>query len=275
MDHRVIGVIGASGGLGVSTLAVALAVRAGPLVGATVAVDGAPGGGALDVTACLEHCPGLRWPDLALARGSLDGAALLRALPAEGTTRILAGSTGELDEDVVRAAVAGLARVCGVTVVDLGRSLSLVDLCSEVVLVSGTSARQLADATARVDGVGELGCPAVLVLRTGRADPVSPEEVAVHLDLPLAATFRDDSRISSDADRARVPGSRSSGVLAVVSDSLISTGPSSTGPSSSGPSSTGPGPREFSSARPTSAGPIPAGPIPAGPDGWPLGRVGG
>jgi hypothetical protein len=225
MDHRVIGVIGASGGLGVSTLAVALAVRAGPLVGATVAVDGGRDGGALDVTACVEHCPGLRWPELSLARGSLDGAALLRALPAEGTARILAGTRRGLDEDVVRAALAGLARVCGVAVVDLGRSLSLADACTELVLVAGTSARHLADATALSDTVDHLDRPAVLVLRTGRADPVSPEEVAVHLDLPLAATFRHDSRISVDADRGRVPGSRSSGALAVLSDSLIAAGP--------------------------------------------------
>jgi hypothetical protein len=222
------GVIGASGGLGVSTLAVALAVRAGPLVGASVAVDGGPEGGALDVTACLEHCPGLRWPDLALAQGALDGAALLRALPAEGMTRILAGPCRGLDADVVRAALAGLARVCGVVVVDLGRSLSLSDVCTELVLVAGTSARHLADATALAETVRDLDCPTVLVLRTPRAEPVSPEEVAVHLDLPLAARFPDESRVGVDAERARVPGSRRSGALALLSDSLLSgpeTGP--------------------------------------------------
>ena len=232
MDHRVTGVIGASGGLGVSTLAVALAVRAGPLVGATVAVDGAPDGGALDVTACLEHLPGLRWPDLAAVQGALDGAALLRALPGEGTTRVLAGTgTGAgrgrgLGEAVVRAALTGMSRVCGVVVVDLGRSLWLADQCTELVVVAGTSARHLADATALADGVHDLGCPAVLAVRTGRGDPVSPEEVAVHLDLPLSGTLRDDSRIVADADRARAPGSRSSGGLAALADSLLSAEPS-------------------------------------------------
>ena len=226
MDHRVMGVIGASGGLGASTLAVALAVRAGPRVGATVAIDGAPAGGALDVTACLEHLPGLRWPDLAAVAGTLDGAALLQALPAEGPTRILAGSTTRLAEVVVRAAVTGMSRVCGVSVVDLGRSLGLADLCTELVVVAGSSARQLADATALVAHVHELGRPAVLVLRTGRGDPVSPEEVAAHLDLPLGGTLRDDPRAVVDADRARVPGSRSSGGLTVLADALLSAVPS-------------------------------------------------
>jgi hypothetical protein len=222
MDHRVMGVIGASGGLGASTLAVALAVRAGPHVGATVAVDGGHDGGALDVTACLEHLPGLRWSDLAAAQGALDGAALLQALPAEGTTRVLAGSHRGLTSEVIRAALAGVARVCGVVVVDLGRSLVLADQCTELVVVSGTSARQLADASALAEPLHGLARPASLVLRTGRADPVGPEEVAVHLDLPLAGTLRDDSRIAVDADRARVPGSRSSGALAGLADALLS-----------------------------------------------------
>lgn len=226
MDHRVMGVIGASGGLGASTLAVALAVRAGRQVGATVAIDGALDGGALDVTACLEHLSGVRWPDLAAAQGGLDGAALLRVLPAEGTTRILAGTHRGLGDNVVRAALAGLARVCGVVVVDLGRSLWLADRCSELVLVAGTSARQLADATAVADAIHELGCPTGLVVRTGRGDPVSPEEVALHLDLPLAGMLRDDPRVVTDADRARMPGSRSSGGLAALAAALLTAEPS-------------------------------------------------
>ncbi|HET6693564.1 MAG TPA: hypothetical protein VFG97_04630, partial [Pedococcus sp.] len=56
----VLGVCGSAGGLGASTLTVALAltaVREGwkPVV----AVDGSLGGGGLDVTAGAEHLPGL------------------------------------------------------------------------------------------------------------------------------------------------------------------------------------------------------------------------
>jgi MinD-like ATPase involved in chromosome partitioning or flagellar assembly len=228
MDHRVMGVIGASGGLGVSTLAMALAVRAGPRAGATAAIDGAPDGGALDVTACLEHLPGLRWPDLAAAQGALDGAALLRALPSDGTTRVLAGTRRGGRDEVVAAAVTALATVCGVVVVDLGSSLWLADRCSDLVVVTGTSARQLADATALAEAIHDTGRAAALVVRTAGGDAVSPEEVAVHLDLPLAGTLRDDSRIRADADHGRVPGTRSTGALASLADDLLSTGSSAT-----------------------------------------------
>lgn len=221
MDHRVMGVIGASGGLGVSTLAVALAVRAGPHVGASVCVDGEPGTGGLDVTACIEHLPGLRWSDLAASLGQVDGAALLRALPCEGAARVLAALDTAVPAEVVSAAVRGLREVCGLTVIDLGRSAALMQECTDLVLVSGTSARGLADATAMLRRLGGwVGTPR-LVLRLARGDGISPEEVAVHLDLPLAGVYPDDGRATSDAARARVPGSRSSGSVTQVADRLL------------------------------------------------------
>ena len=222
MDHRVLGVIGASGGLGVSTLAVALAVRASGLVGATVAVDGAPGGGALDVTACVEHLPGLRWADLAGAEGRIDGAALLLELPADGPARVLAGRGSAPPDPVGRAAVSGLAGVCGLTVLDLGGSTWWAEVCTDLLLVVGSTARQLADGVGVADRLHDLGVPAALVLRCSRGDALSPEEVAGHLDLPLAGTMRDDPRVPADADRGRPPGSRPSGALVGAVDALLS-----------------------------------------------------
>ncbi|WP_157693118.1 hypothetical protein [Pedococcus dokdonensis] len=224
MDHRVLGVVGASGGLGVSTLAVALAVRATPLVGATVAVDGSPEGGALDVTACVEHVPGLRWPDLAAAEGRIDGAALLHELPADGPARVLAGRGRQPPDAVVEAALAGLAAVCGLVVVDLGGSLARAAACTDVLLVVGCTARQLADGAGVAERLHELPLPAALVLRLRRGDAVTPEEVAAHLDLPLADTLRDDPRARVDAERARPPGTRDSGPLAGLVD-LVLAGP--------------------------------------------------
>ena len=222
MDHRVLGVIGASGGLGVSTLVVGLAVRAAGRVGATVAVDGAPGGGALDVTACVEHLPGLRWADLARAEGRIDGSALLAELPADGPARILAGRGPAPPDGVVRAALSGLARVCGLMVVDLGGSTRWAGECTDVLLVVGPTARQLADGAGVAERLGDLDVPASLVMRTHRGVGVSPEEVAVHLDLPLAGTLRDDPRVVPDAARARPPGSRGSGPQVAALDSLLS-----------------------------------------------------
>ena len=69
----VLGVVGARGGVGASTLAAALAAR-GARRTASVLVDldaAAPG---LDLLVGLEDDPGVRWPDLAGAAGAIDGA---------------------------------------------------------------------------------------------------------------------------------------------------------------------------------------------------------
>jgi hypothetical protein len=242
MDHRVIGVLGASGGLGASTLVVALAVRAARRSGVTACVEGQPWGGGLDVTACLEHLPGLRWSELAGASGELDGAALLRALPSQDGIAVLAaggplGAGGGLleGEDVVAGpelaarAVQALGRLCAVTVVDLGRDsfpppgAALVDTCTDLVLMAGTSARRLADGVAaarRVTGPAQAQSVG-LVLRTPRRDALEPEEVAMRLDLPLVAAMADDPRVSADADRARMPGTRQTSGPTRVADRVL------------------------------------------------------
>ncbi|WP_270887190.1 hypothetical protein [Pedococcus sp. 5OH_020] len=222
MEHVVLGVMGASGGLGVSTVAVALAVRAARFVGATVCVD-RPYGGGLDVTACLEHLPGLRWGDLARSRGEVDGAGVLTALPAHRSTRVLAARGQRPPDEVVEATLTALTQVCGLTVLDLGTEVALPARCTDVVLLSGVSARQLADASSVTEVLQAAGFPSGvrLVLRMARRDGLSPEQVAAHLDLPLAATLRDDAQTLSDADHGRTPGTRSAGAMASVVDRLL------------------------------------------------------
>ena len=241
MSHRVVGVVGASGGVGTSTLAVALALRAGPALGAVACVDLVLGSGGLDVTACVEHLPGLRWQDLAGARGRLDGADLLAALPAEGPARILSagGPAGGVDgfgdgsagagrlqpvppDPVVADCVSALSAVCALTVLDLGTTTRWASLCTDLVLVAGTAARQLADAGAAVAALTTpVGAEVRLVLRTGRRGAVAPEDVAAHLDLPLGAVLPDDPRSVADADRGRPPGSRAGGATSVAADRVL------------------------------------------------------
>ena len=108
MDHRVMGVIGASGGLGVSTLAVALAVRAGsgrwaPRWRSTAR----PAAVRWTSRPASSTCPGCAGPTWPAAQGGMDGRPCCAALPAEGTTRVLAGAGRGLADDVVRAASGG------------------------------------------------------------------------------------------------------------------------------------------------------------------------
>ncbi|MEO5983133.1 MAG: hypothetical protein ABIQ13_12560 [Pedococcus sp.] len=221
MEHRVLGVIGASGGLGASTLAVALAVRAARSVGATVAVDGVFERGGLDVTACLEHVTGLRWTDLRDAQGEVDGADLLRSLPVDGVARVLAARGDTPPDEVVATCLKALSSICALTLVDLGGSLRWADECTDLVLVCGVTARHLADASALAAGLSHHPTPARLVVRAGRREAVTAEEVAEHLDLPHAVTLRDDPQVAADADRARPPGTRKGGAFVGGVDRLL------------------------------------------------------
>lgn len=218
-DHLRIAVVGASGGLGASTFSVALAARASRVLGLTACVDAALAGGGLDVTACVEHRPGLRWGDLASANGDLDGAALLRALPGERLLRLLsagghgvgAGALLEPPPPVVRAALAGVASVCGVTVLDVPVGgdlwLELLEGCDRIVVLVGLAPRQLADAAALADRLVD-GPPQHLVVRASRRHPDLADAVAERLGIPLLAEWRDDAQVASDALRGVTPGER-------------------------------------------------------------------
>ncbi|WP_377640195.1 hypothetical protein [Oryzobacter terrae] len=90
-----VAVVGASGGLGASTLALAvgrrLAARAGPPV---VVADLAQCSGGLEVTAGVEHLPGRRWSDLREVRGRVPARRLVGTLPGEGGCHVLSGAPG-------------------------------------------------------------------------------------------------------------------------------------------------------------------------------------
>jgi MinD-like ATPase involved in chromosome partitioning or flagellar assembly len=221
MGDVVVGVLGASGGLGVSTLAVALALRAGDRHGLAAGVDGDLTRGGLDVTACVEHQAGVRWGDLTAVEGEVDGPGLLRSLPAERNARFLAAGSGAPSASVVGRVVAALAETTSLVVVDCGTRGESVGPCTDVLLVCGTSVRQLADGAACAAHVHARGVRAGLVLRTVGRSPVEPEDVAFHLDLPLVATMRDDARVAGDPVRGRAPGLRGSDAVGAVADRVL------------------------------------------------------
>lgn len=210
--HAVLGVLGSSGGLGASTLTAALGLAAARAGGPIVCVDGHLGSGGLDVTACVEHQAGLRWGDLAGAKGEIDGQALVSSLPRCGGARVLGagplGSTATPDS-VVRAVLRALRLEAALTLLDLPAGAGgdvFRESCDVLVLLAGVTARHLADAQAAT-ALAMRSCPEVwLVVRGGPRGAALPESIAAHLDLPLLARWPDDARVALDAERGRPPG---------------------------------------------------------------------
>lgn len=122
----VLGVTGGCGGAGATTAAVWIAQAAAGLGIRVLLVDGDPWGGGVELAVAAEEAPGLRWPDLAEARGSIDPVQLADSLPVAGGFSFLSWpASREPWEPVAAATTAGVLdaarRGYELVVVDIGR----------------------------------------------------------------------------------------------------------------------------------------------------------
>lgn len=122
----VLGVTGGCGGAGATTSAIWIAQAAAAMGVRVLLVDGDPWGGGLELALAAEELPGLRWPDLSDASGSIDPEQLSDSLPITGGFSFLSwpGSRDRL-APVDAATAAGVLdaarRGYELVVVDIGR----------------------------------------------------------------------------------------------------------------------------------------------------------
>lgn len=205
--HPVVAVTGASGGLGASTLAGAVAGCAGA---ALTLVDGDVRAGGIDVTVGAEHEPGLRWPDLARHEGPVVADQLRDRLPAAPWPVLAARGAGPAEGTVVEV-VRGLSTAAPV-VLDLPvRSLperAWAEVPDLVVLLVGLRPRWLRDGETHLDRLGALRQRTALVTRGAVRPRGAPERVAEHLGLPLLEHLPDDPQVVRAEARGGPPGRR-------------------------------------------------------------------
>ncbi|WP_317616938.1 septum site-determining protein Ssd [Arthrobacter globiformis] len=123
----VLGITGGCGGAGATTAAAWLAQAAAELGARVLLVDADPWGGGLELALAAEESPGLRWPDLADASGSIDPQQLADALPVAGGFSFLSwpGSRERpplVDPVTVGNVLDAARRGYEVVVVDIGRN---------------------------------------------------------------------------------------------------------------------------------------------------------
>lgn len=220
----VLGVLGGSGGVGASCLAAAVATRAAVRGACALVVDSDPTFGRLDALFDLDGVAGVRWGDLAGARGRLDGAALLGMLPrsAEGV-RVLAGGGQVLGEgeseprpETMASAVAALVGHSGsptVTVLDLQRAAPalahLSVFCSDIALVIGSGVSALAcaePAARRARALTPTTGRCWLAQRGPRSRRDVADAVAEATGLPLLTFVDDDPGLDERLARGCAPG---------------------------------------------------------------------
>ncbi len=214
MSGQRIGVLGASGGIGASTLVLGVSRRAADAGMRVVCLDGQWFSGGLDVVAGVEDQPGLRWPDLRGVQGALDGADLLAELPAAAGVSILSVDRSRptiLRLDAVASVLDSLTDVVDLCVLDLPRwglplASDLALLVEDLVLLGGASAVGLGATAALHPLLGEPPGRSWLAQRDGTADPYVGRLVAELTGWPLLDVVPDDRAVPRALAQGCCPG---------------------------------------------------------------------
>jgi len=223
-------VFGATGGVGTSTLAASLAVRAAKRSKKVALVELCPFGGGLDIMMGAEQDPGWRWDDLAAARGHVGdlstqlpavlGVAIVaasRPVKPDSTAPDLAlrpagrGATGE----AVSSVLASLRRTYDLVVIDQGR---VPPTGEDTLLVVAADVRSVLAAQAMVTA-GVVTARRVVV-RTGPGRRLPTDLIADTLGVTVAGVVPHDGHMPAALEAGDPPG-RARGRTSRAADALL------------------------------------------------------
>ncbi|GAB3693474.1 septum site-determining protein Ssd [Angustibacter aerolatus] len=182
---RVVGVLGGCGGAGASVLAAALATTAADAGHRVLLADLDPLGGGADVLVGADDLTGLRWGDLARARGRLPAASVPDLLPRLASLAVLGyerGAPVDLPPAAVEAVLRSASRGHDLVVLDLPRHDDLATararaLVDDLLVVVPARVRavvatgQLLTALALTGAPGDAATPRLVARRAPR-DPL-------------------------------------------------------------------------------------------------------
>ncbi|WSY87532.1 hypothetical protein OH783_07630 [Kocuria rhizophila] len=203
---RVYGVVGATGGVGASTVATWLAGHFAARGHETALVDGDPLGAGLDLVLGEETADGLRWPELNQFSGAVAADQLWAAMPRVDALRYLSWDRHATHAETVPAStvVAALRGAAAVQVVDLSRA----DLerqarwCDAVVVLTPRTVRGVLAAEHTVARCGAV--PALTALTGINVADLEPRVLADATGVPCAATIAFDARVPQHLDEGTV-----------------------------------------------------------------------
>lgn len=231
-----LGLIGARGGAGASTLAAAVAMAASRREVRTLLVDADPLAGGVELVLGCEDADGLRWPQVAAIQGRVSSAALRSALPRAGEVAVLSWdrSAGSgVDAATMLSILSAGRRGSDLLVVDLPRRLddaagAAVTTCDVLVLVTTGDVRAAASADLLL-ALLRNQCPDTrLVVRSRATADLGAETLSQTLHVPLLATIPTKRAVERAIDDGLGPPGR--GQLHRQCESILAqlgvTGPS-------------------------------------------------
>lgn len=207
----VLGLIGAAGGVGASTLAAAVGCAAAERGHRVALVDLDARGGGIDLLMGLGDEPGWRWPNLADADGFLGD--LHGHLPRRGDLAVLSHDRADPVDPSAPAIVAvlrSLERSHDVVLLDLGSRPGTAELAAlratdGALLVCPGDLRGVAAAAQHVRGV-DPHVPLAVVHSKVRPGGVGGDQISRALGLPVLATVPHDRRVATGIERGDPPG---------------------------------------------------------------------
>ncbi len=224
-----IGVLGGRGGAGASVLAAGLAVTAARTGERAMLVDADPLGGGMDLLLGWESSAGLRWPELAAARGRVDVTALYQELPRQGELMVVSwdrGNTFDVPVEAMDATLDAGRRGGDLVVVDLPRQLDeaavrAAQLTDLVVLVVPADIRGCA-AAARVAATAGPHCRALQIVVRGPAPGgLRAIDIGQALGLPVFGSLRPDPGLAEGLEHGEPPAATGRGPLAELCGKLL------------------------------------------------------
>jgi secretion/DNA translocation related CpaE-like protein len=220
-------VVGGSGGVGSTVLAVALAAVAAT-GGTALLVDLDPLGPGLGRLLGVDHSTGITWSELAGLHGRLGSRSLREALPARDGLAVLGWSDAvptPPDAALAREVIAAGTRGHDWVVLDLPRAadpdtVALAQRCDHVLLVVGSTLLAVASATRTADRLRRHTSSLGAVVRSRRA-AVPAGDLARAVGAPLVAELPEQRRLDEHLDLGLGPVHHPRGPLARTSTELL------------------------------------------------------
>jgi secretion/DNA translocation related CpaE-like protein len=229
--HRAftIAVTGGCGGAGASVLAAALA-RSAAQVTASLLIDCDPLGSGADLLFGAEDEPGLRWPELVLARGPLVAGSLSGVLPLMDGVRVLswdrAPTPTPVPPEAVTSVVEAARQESDVVILDLPRTLDAPAAAAAraadlTLLVVPAQTRAATSARRGLAALQECCADVQLVVRTLRPPCLPADVIAEALELPLAGALSPEPGLRVSLEHGEPPGLRRRGPLGRLSHDIL------------------------------------------------------
>lgn len=209
-NGMVIAVIGSAGGVGASTLALALGAAAADK-GKTLVIDADPWGGGLECIAGCDDQPGARWSNLDQSVGRIAAGALHDAFPQANGASLLSFPKRvltSLTPASLTSVIDGACRSFDFTIIDLPRAFALDTRPDAWVLMTTDRVRPVLTACAVLDVL--IDVPVHIVLRRVPGGSVDPKDVGRVLGRKIAAEMSNDRVVAEAGDHGDPMPSRGS-----------------------------------------------------------------